>query len=396
MLTRQLRQEVESSLAQFPVTALLGARQVGKTTLAKAIAAERKNIGKDTVFLDLERTSDLAKLTDPELYLSGHADKLIILDEVQRKPELFPLLRALVDEHRIPGRFLILGSAAPELLRQSSESLAGRIRYLELGPLLLSEIEPPETAWRELWLRGGYPGSWLAPDRKQSMQWRLEFIRTHLERDVPGFGIRVPAVTLHRFWNMVAHLHGQLWNSSRIAVSMETSAPTVSRYLAILEQTFMVRRLQPFHANLGKRLVKSPKVYLRDSGLLHALLGIEDDEALQSNPAVGASWEGWALEQVLAAVPATWRSSFYRTAAGTEVDLILERPGASTSSANGMGPIAVEFKYSSAPQVTAGFWNGLRDLNVSRAYVVAPVKESYPLRENVTVIPIHKLDELMR
>lgn len=384
MIPRHLRHEVEASLAQFPVTALLGARQVGKTTLAKAIAAQRK----DTVFLDLERSSDLVKLTDPELYLSGHADKLVILDEVQRKPELFPLLRALVDEHRVPGRFLILGSAAPELLRQSSESLAGRIRYLELGPLLLNEIGNPETAWRELWLRGGYPGSWLAPDRQQSMQWRLEFIRTHLERDVPGFGIRVPAVTLNRFWSMVAHVHGQLWNASRIGVSLATSAPAVSRYLDILEQTFMVRRLQPFHANLGKRLVKSPKVYLRDSGLLHALLGIEDDEALHSNPAVGASWEGWALEQALAAVPGTWRPSFYRTAAGAEIDLILERPGKE-------GPVAVEFKYSSAPHVTAGFWNGIRDINASRAYVVAPVKESYPLAENVTVLPIHNLEALL-
>ncbi len=380
MILRRLQPEIETSLERFPVTALLGARQVGKTTLAKVIARERRN----ALFLDLERPSDLARLADPELYLSGHADKLVVLDEIQRKPEIFPVLRALVDEHRVPGRFLILGSAAPELLRQSSESLAGRIRYLELGPLLLAELENPASAWREHWLRGGYPGSWLAPDRERSLQWRDAFIQTHLERDVPGFGIRVPAVTLRRFWRMIAHAHGQLWNASRMAVNMQVTAPTAGHYLDILEQTFMVRRLQPWHANLGKRLVKSPKVYLRDSGLLHALLGIGDDETLSAHPAVGASWEGWALEQVLGNVPETWRPFFFRTSAGAEIDLVLERPGTD-------GPVAVEFKYSSAPKVEKGFWIGMQDVGARRGYVVAPVKEPYPVAENAWVVPVHDL-----
>ncbi|MEO8362062.1 MAG: ATP-binding protein [Vicinamibacteria bacterium] len=383
MIPRQLTGDVSSSLAQFPVVALLGARQVGKTTLARAIAAKRR----DCLMLDLERPSDLNKLADPELFLSEHANKLVILDEVQRKPELFPVLRSLVDEHRVPGRFLILGSAAPELLRQSSESLAGRIRYLELGPLLLSEIEDPAAAWRAHWLRGGYPGSFLAKNLEQSSQWRHSFIKTYLERDVPSFGIRVPAVTLRRFWQMVAHSHGQLWNASRLAVSLQVSPTATTHYLDILEQTFMVRRLPPFFANLKKRLVKSPKVYLRDSGLLHSLLGLEDLETLQSHPVAGTSWEGWALEQVLAAVPHTWRPSFYRTATGAEIDLVLERPGKA-------GPLAVEFKYSVAPQVERGFWTGLEDIKATSAFVVAPVKDSYPLKPNVWVIPVHALQRL--
>lgn len=384
MIPRLAKGEIEKSLAQFPVAALLGARQVGKTTLAKDIATGRR-----AVYLDLERPSDLNKLSEPELYLSALADKLVILDEVQRVPGLFAILRSLVDENRKPGRFLLLGSASPDLLRQSSESLAGRIRYHELSPLLLRELKHPAKEWRAHWLKGGYPDSYLASSLEQSAHWRKAFIQTHLERDIPGFGIRVPATALHRFWQMLAHSHGQIWNASRLAASLQISAPTANHYFDILEHTFMARRLPPFFSNLKKRLVKAPKIYLRDSGLLHALLGLEDSEDLQAHPVAGASWEGWALEQVLRSVPETWRPSYYRTSSGAEIDLILERPGRAT-------PVAIEFKYSASPQVNAGFWSGVRDLKASHAFVVAPVKESYPLKENVTVLPVHNLDALMQ
>ncbi|MEO6094399.1 MAG: ATP-binding protein [Fibrobacteria bacterium] len=383
MLSRFLTQEIQDSLAQFPVVALLGARQVGKTTLAKLLSLDRKS-----VYLDLERQSDLNRLSDPEVYLSGQTDKLVILDEVQRVPSLFATLRALVDEKRGPGQFLILGPASPDLLRQSSESLAGRIRYHELGPLALRELKSPQKEWQELWLRGGFPDSYLAPSLGQSIQWRNAFIQTHLERDIPGFGIRVPAAILRRFWLMLAHNHGQIWNASQLAASLQVSAATANHYLDILEDTFMVRRLPPFFSNLKKRLVKSPKVYLRDSGLLHALLGVEDSDDLQARPGAGFSWEGWAMEQVFAWIPETWKPSFFRTAAGEEIDLILERPGK-------RGPIAVEFKYSSSPQVGKGFWKGLEYVKASKAFIVAPVKEAYPLKENVNVVPVHDLKAIL-
>ena len=375
--------DIQESLAHFPVVAILGARQVGKTTLAKALSRLRQS-----VYLDLERPSDAIMLSNPELYLAGQSDKLVILDEVHRAPGIFAVLRSLVDEKRKPGRFLILGSASPDLLRQTSESLAGRIRYHELSPLVLRELKRPEKDWREHWLKGGYPDSYLAPSLAQSSRWRRAFIQTHLERDIPGFGIRVPAAMLHRFWLMLAHNHGQTWNASRLAMSLQVSAPTANHYLDILEDTFMVRRLPPFHANLKKRLIKAPKIYLRDSGLLHALLGVEDSDSLHGHPIAGFSWEGWALEQVLSWIPETWKPTFFRTATGSEIDLILERPGKK-------GPIAVEFKYSDSPQVSKGFWLGLEDVKASKAFVVAPVKAGFPLKADVSVVPVHDLGALL-
>ena len=385
MIERLHKTVVERLLAQFPAVGLLGARQVGKTTLAKTLARERE----DTVYLDLERPSDLNKLSDPELYLSSRHRELVILDEIQRAPGLFSVLRSLVDDDRRPGRFLLLGSASPDLLKQSSESLAGRIAYHELCPFLLPEIKRPGGEWRRLWLRGGFPLSYLAPSDTASMDWRLAFVRTHLERDLPGFGIRVAAAALSRFWQMLAHSHGQQWNAARIASSLGVSSPTVGHYLDILEDTFMVRRLPPLHANLKKRLVKAPKVYLRDSGLLHALLGLTDEDDLHGHPVAGASFEGWALEQVLAQKPPSWRPSFYRTATGVEIDLVLERPGRE-------GLLAVEFKYSLAPQPAKGFWQALEDIKPAHSWIIAPVKERYPLRKNVEVIPVGDLDQLFR
>ncbi len=319
MLHRSCTPQILSLLAEFPAVGLIGARQVGKTTLAKMVATQ---FDPRAVHLDLERPSDLDKLIEPELYLRPYADRLVVLDEIQRRPDLFPVLRALIDERRRPGRFLVLGSASPDLMRQSSESLAGRIAYHELAPFSLPEVDRERFATR-LWTRGGFPESFLAKTDEASFRWRQAFIQTHLERDLPGLGIRVPSTALRRFWLMLAHSHGQLWNGSQIASSLGVAAPTVRRYLDILQDTFMVRQLQPYHANLKKRLVKRPKVYLRDSGLLHALLGIMDFDALSGHPLVGASWEGWAIEQVLAIIPSHWHTYFYRTARGAEIDLLL-------------------------------------------------------------------------
>lgn len=382
MIARHILPNIEQSLADFPAAVLLGPRQAGKTTLAKDIAARRGN----SLYLDLERPSDLAKLAAPELFLSRHAERLVVLDEVQRKPELFAVLRALIDAQRTPGRFLMLGSASPTLLQQTSESLAGRIALHELAPFDVSEVRPNHTDLQGFWLRGGYPPSWLADSDASSFAWRESFITTHLERDIPAFGIRVPGTTLHRFWQMLAHLHGQLWNASRLASGFGVSAPTVQHYLDILEATCMLRRFPPLQANLGKRLVKSPKVYLRDSGLLHALLGIADLNDLAGHPIVGPSWEGWVLEQIAQLLGPQWQLSFYRTASGAEIDIVAER---------GKRKLGFEVKFSSAPVPSKGFWQAMQDLQLERAFIVAPVESRYPLAPNVEVIPAVELSELM-
>ena len=337
------------------------------------------------MYLDLERPSDLAKLADPELFLSRHANRLVVLDEIQRRPELFSTLRSLIDDNRHPGRFLLLGSASPQLLQQASESLAGRISLHELSPFDVSEVQPTFAELPSFWLRGGYPLSWLDKTDEASAAWRESFIATHLERDIPAFGIRVPGTTLRRFWQMLAHLHGQMWNASRLASGFGVSAPTVQHYLDILEATYMVRRLPPLHANLSKRLVKSPKIYLRDSGLLHALLGLRSLEDLAGHPVVGASWEGWVLEQIAQLLPSPWKLSFYRTAAGAEVDIVAER---------GNKKVGFEIKFSSAPTLTKGFWSAVDDLALERVYVIAPVETGYPLSQNVEVVPAIELNEL--
>jgi len=354
---------------------VVGERQVGKTTLARRVAAAKPG----AVFLDLERPSDAAKLAEPELFLGPLADRLVVLDDVQRVPNLFPVLRSLVDERTHAGRFLVLGSASPELLRQSSETLAGRVRFFELAPLLLQEVKPPFEGVPSLWLRGGFPRSFLAQDDRESLDWRDAFIQTFLERDIPAFGIRVPPANLRRFWQMLAHNHGQLWNASRLAAGFGVSPPTTQHYPGILEDAFMLRQLRPLQANLGKRLVKSPRIYLRDSGLLHALLGIDSIQSLQGHPVLGASFEGWVIEQIISAAPQGWDWHFYRTAAGAEVDLVLKRARQT---------VVVEVKFSAVPKPAKGFWNALEDLKPRRAFVVAPVRERYPLTERVQVLPV--------
>lgn len=380
MIERILSPLIAQAIARNPVVALVGPRQVGKTTLARQIAARDNR----SLYLDLELTSDANKLRDAELYLDGQRDRLVIIDEVQRMPELFPLLRALVDRDRHPGRFLLLGSSSPELTRHTSESLAGRIRSLELSPLCLSETGAEQ--FRPLWLRGGYPPSFLAGNDAESMDWRRSFIATYLERDIPQLGIRVPAGQLRRFWTMLAHLHGQLWNASRIAASMELSAPTIQRYLDILEDTFIVRQLRPYLVNIGKRLVKSPKVYVRDSGLVHALLGIETSEDLAAHPALGASWEGFVIAQILALMPDGWQAFYYRTGAGAEIDLVLvDRRQEIT---------AVEIKYSSAPQPPKGFRIACDDLGCRKRFVVYPGAERYPLPSGSVALPVRDIPAL--
>ncbi len=378
MIPRKLFPIADRALNEFPAVALLGPRQSGKTTLAKALAQARSA----SVYLDLERPSELAKLADPELFLSRHSDKLVVLDEIQRVPELFTVLRALIDEKRTAGRFLLLGSASPQLLRQASESLAGRIDFLELAPFDVSEIVPDQEQLQTFWLRGGYPPSWLASSNAASLRWRESFITTHLERDIPSFGIRVPGMTLHRFWKMIAHLQGQPWNASRLAASFGVSAPTVQHYLDILEATYMLRRLPPLHTNPGKRLVKSPKIYLRDSGILHALLNIRDQNDLSGHPIIGVSWEGWVLEQVVQVLGSQWELSFYRTAGGAELDVVAER---------GNQRMAFEIKLSSAPGLSKGFWSALSDLKPDNTFVIAPVTSAYPLAPGVEVVPATEL-----
>jgi predicted AAA+ superfamily ATPase len=335
------------------------------------------------VHLDLERPSDLRKLADPEAFFSLHRDVLVCLDEIQRVPDLFPVLRSVVDQQGRNGQFLVLGSASPGLLRQGSESLAGRISFLELTPFLLNEVvgESPSRDTQTLWLRGGFPRSHLAGSDRSSYGWRANFVRTFLERDIPQLGSSVPSERLGRFWRMCAHEHGQVLNASKLASALGVSGHTVRSYLDLLEKTFMVRLLAPCEANLKKRLVKSPKVYLRDSGVLHALLEIRSHDDLLGHPARGASWEGYVIDQVIALLP-SWRPSFFRTRVGAEIDLVLEL---------GRRRIAIECKASSAPKLARGFWSGLEDLGIEEAYVVAPVDAPYPVAPGIAVLPLAEL-----
>ena len=337
-------------LTEVPALALLVPRQCGKTTLARSLGAGIPG----AVYLDLERPSDLRRLSDPELYLGSLSDQLVVLDEIQRVPNLFPVLRSLVDENRRPGRFLLLGSASRDLLRQSSESLAGRIRYRELTPFTLPELADESIPMELHWLRGGFPQCLLATSDDSSLRWRQEFLRTFLERDVPSFGVEVRPPLFERFVKMLAHLHGQILNWSRLAESAAVSVPTAKHYVELLEKSFLVRLLPPHEVIVGKRLVKSPNVWWRDAGLLHALLEIERFDDLQGHPVLGASWEGYSMEEILRAAPRA-QPTFYRTQSGTELDLVLTQ---------GSRQMVVEFKRSSAPEPAKGFWQGIGGLGI--------------------------------
>lgn len=380
MIPRRAAPAIAALLDSQPAVALLGPRQVGKTTLALDIAEKRPSI-----YLDLESAADLAKLTEPELYLAAHERELVIIDEVQRVPGLFHSLRGLIDRGRRrglrTGRFLLLGSASLELLRQSGESLAGRIAHIELAPLDVLEVDDEDA----LWVRGGFPESFTAKGGPASLRWRRDFIRTYLERDVPLLGPRVPAETLRRFWTMLAHQQGGLLNASAFARGLGIDSKTVATYLDLLVDLLLVRRLTPWHANVGKRLVKSPKVYVRDSGIAHALLGIGDLDALLGHPVAGPSWEGFVIESLIAAAGVDAQAFFYRSAAGAEIDLLLVLPGDELW--------AIEIKRSLAPKPARGFHQACEDLAPAHRLVAYPGKGSHPIAGGVQVVGVRELCE---
>jgi len=387
MISRKILAKLSLLLDEFPAVVIMGPRQVGKTTLAFALGQTRPSL-----HLDLELPSDRAKLADPELLLGAHPDKLIVLDEVQRAPELFVTLRSIIDQRRRSGRcvgqFLLLGSASGSLLRQSSESLAGRVAYCELPALLASEIPDTSEELDDLWLRGGFPQSYLSRSDAASLRWRRQFISTYLERDIPMLGPRIPAETLRRYWTMLAHEQGQIHNAARLAASLALSGQTVARYLDLMTDLMLVRRLTPWASNVGKRLVRSPKVYIRDSGLAHALLNLPTREDVLAHPVAGGSWEGMVIENLIAAAPDDAQAYYYRSIAGAEIDLLLELPGGQRW--------AVEIKRSSAPVTSRGLHIAAADVQATRKLVVSAARSTFALNADTQNRPLPALmDELM-
>ena len=383
MILRRIQSLVEDRLRHLPAVALLGPRQAGKTTLAHTIAEGRKS-----VYLDLQSPPDREKLVDATFYLRGHEDDLVVLDEVQRAPELFATLRGLIDQGRQrgkkSGRFLLLGSASVDLLQQS-ETLAGRIAYLELLPLDVLEV--PVDKRNQLWVRGGFPESFLDNDESRGLIWRQDFIRTYLERDIPQLGPRIPATTLHRFWTMLAHVQGGLFNAAQLARGLAVDGKTVARYLDLMVDLMLVRRLQPFQTNIGKRLVRSPKIYVRDSGIVHALLNIGDYEALLGHPVAGGGWEGFVIENLIAAAPLQTVPLFYRTGAGAEVDLLLDIPK--------YGLWAVDIKRGLSARPEKGFFVACKDLKPARRFVVNSGTERYRVNADTEAIVLRQLAEVL-
>jgi len=380
MYKRLAQQRLTDLLGQFAAVVLLGPRQTGKTTLAFA----QKNVHTNALYLDLELPSSQRQLDDPEAFFMAHPKQLVILDEVQRMPDVFSILRGVIDQRRrqgeSSGQFLLLGSASGVLLQQSSESLAGRVAQVELTPFQAREILQPDFQVSELnalWVRGGFPLAWLAKDDAASMTWREVFITTYLEKDIPALGPRIPATTLRRLWTMLAHNQGELLDQSKLASALAISGQTVGRYIDLLCDLMLVRRLPAWNGNVGKRLIRSPKVYVRDSGLVHALLGLTTLDAVLSHPVAGSSWEGFVIEQLISAAP-TAQASFYRTSNGAEVDLVLEFRSGETWIA--------EVKRSSAPTVSKGFFTAASDLGAVRKLLVSPVEQTYPMKDGIEVM----------
>lgn len=380
MFTRLAQAHLTDLLAQFPAVVLLGPRQAGKTTLAFEAKSQHPN----AYYLDLELPSAQRQLDDPEAFLQAHRHQLVILDEVQRQPELFAVLRSVIDQRRrdgeMAGQYLLLGSASGVLLQQTSESLAGRVAQLELPPLQLREVFAPTvtpTDMNSLWVRGGFPLSYLAADDAASLRWRDMFVATYLDKDIPALGPRIPSTTLRRLWTMLAHNQGELLDASKLAASLAISGQTVARYIDLLCDLMLVRRLPAWSGNVGKRLVRSPKVYVRDSGVVHALLGLQTLDDVLGHPVAGSSWEGFVIEQLLAAAPQA-EASFYRTSHGAEADLVLQLRNGQTW--------VVEVKRSSAPTVSKGFYLAAADVGATRKLLVAPVAEAYPMREGIEVM----------
>lgn len=388
MIERRLFFLLKKRLSEVPAVVLLGPRQVGKTTLANQAG---EDLG--ALYLDLESVRNTAKLSEPESYLEDHLDRLLIFDEIHRMPGLFPVIREMIDRARARGKrqglYLFLGSASLDLLRQSGESLAGRVTYMELSPLSALEVSGSGTQSSStidsLWLRGGFPESFLSGSDEQSFRWREDLIRTYLERDIPQFGFRVSPLALRRLWTMLAHGQGGITNASHLARSLGVSSKTASSYIDILSELFLVRRLPPWYANVGKRLVRSPKVYIRDSGIAHCLLSIFDKEALLSHPAVGGSWEGFVIENLLSLAPPGSEGYFYRTSGGAEIDLFLVFPGGRSW--------AIEIKRSMSPRPERGFFSACNDLSPSERFLVYPGEESYRVAEGTLALSLRSLSE---
>lgn len=372
-IPRFVKNRLKQYIEIFPVTAILGARQTGKTTLVKEFISGIEN----AVYLDIERPSDRNRLADAELFFSSNKNRMICLDEIQLMPEIFPVIRSVADDKALNLKFLITGSASPELLRQSSETLAGRIGFIFLPSFIFPEIEKV-TDLNKYWLRGGFPRSLLAKDDEISFLWRENFIITFLEKDIRNLGFNISATTMHRFWQMTAHSNGQIINYSMLANSLGLSDMTIRKYMDILSETYMLRILRPYYANLKKRLIKRPKVYFRDTGILHSLLGISNFNQLLGHPVLGTSWEALCIENITN-VFYKWEAFFYRTSAGAEIDLLLIKSGRK---------VAIEFKTSKSPNVSRGFWNAIQDLNIDKAYIIAPIDSPYPYRKNVWIYPL--------
>lgn len=382
MIHRRITEELQSRLKEVPAVVLLGPRQTGKTTLALSLAGKCPSI-----YLDLESEQDKAKLAEAELYLGMHTDKLVILDEIHRAPDLFPVLRGMIDRSRKPGMYLLLGSASLEMLRQSGETLAGRVSYMELDPLDVLETYTDGGNSDPLWLRGGFPDSYLSKSDEASLRWRRDFIKSYLERDIPQFGPRIPAERLRRFWTMLAHNQGGLLNTTALARNMGVDVKTASGYIDLLVDLLLVRRLQPWFENTRKRLVKSPKVYVRDSGIVHGLLAIENMESLFSHPVVGMSWEGFIIEQLLSVASARAEPYFYRTSAGAEVDLLLVFPDGDKW--------AIEIKRSLSPKPGKGFYHSCADVQPAKRFIVYPGSGKYPIGTDIQAIsPVELCSEL--
>ena len=378
MIIRKIIAEIKDSIRYFPAIGIIGPRQVGKTTLAKVLQSQ---IDKPSIYLDLELDEDIVRLQNAQAYLQSHQDKCVIIDEIQLMPRLFPLLRSLIDQERVSARFLILGSASPSIIRQSSETLAGRIAYHELAPLSLSEIQSSGISMAEHWFRGGFPNALLAANDEVAKKWLRNFANTFMEKDLKSMGYEISLQTMSKLYRMVAHIHGQIQNASTLSQALGVSNPTVTKYLNLLEGGFLIHRLEPYYVNLGKRLVKSPKIYFRDTGLLHQLSTIPSFEALQGNQLIGASWEGYVIEQIRRALDDSWQFYYYRTIAGAETDLVLISPNGTMT--------CVEIKYSVSPVITKGFYQSMKDLKPSHQYVIVPSGSPYFFRENLKVCSLN-------
>lgn len=384
MLARILANKLEHLIDTYPAVALLGARQVGKTTLSKHLQTTR-----ESVYLDLESAEDMLKLNDSTHFLRSQNDKLIILDEIQRAPELFSVLRGLIDQSRqqgkMSGQFLLLGSASMALLRQSSESLAGRIHSLEMTGFNALEVAHHQSSLETLWLRGGYPESFLAHDNQRSMEWLEDLIRTYLERDIPQMGFRISSVKLRRLWTMLAHLQGETLNTSKLATNLEERRSMINQYLDILTDLLLVRRIEPWFVNVKKRLVKSPRYYIRDTGIVHRLLGIHQFDMLLSHPILGKSWEGFVIENLYSVMPRLAETYFYRTSAGAEIDLVIKHPNAETW--------AIEIKHGTAPKLSKHFHRTCNDIEATHRYVIYGGHGEFPVGHGVHMISLTRMME---